>query len=543
MNNRQGRILIVDDEPNWREELVETLQEGGFHAEAVPTINQALQRLSNSFFHLLILDIRMDGGYAEGAQPNIDGINFLRILDERRLSRALTIIMLSAYGNTGLMRRAFRGHQVLDFLEKDDFESQRFLQNIREIFATKLQINLQLRIHWEPAHLAGQALHVLEQNGERAKSGRSRKQHLTLELDDLLCRLFNRADSVLVQPLTPGYSGTSVLWVQPSYSPTGIGRPMVIKFGASHIIDKEEHNFADYVKLFIGGGRNTTIENVRYTSRLGGIVYSLLGGDSDRLQDFGAFYRQAEIEYIYEALDNLFFDTCKNWYASRTWKFHDLAADYRPVPKERPEAMEVLNERIEFLQKQQRFRFKALSEQRTFTNPLQAVAGRSFVRPTYVCLNHGDLNERNLLVDRARRCWLIDFETTGYSHYLKDLATLDSVIRYQLLGADEATLKERLEMEEALCGIQDFSEVERLSRAFAPGSPSVAKAYATVIHLRKIACRMAEHSPHDALTEYAISLFYRALGTLGYTTLPIQQREHALLCASLLIDKLDASRT
>src|SRR5689334_20153432 len=73
MNNRRGRVLIVDDEPRWREELVETLQEGGFHAEAIPTVHQALQRLSNTFFHLLILDIRMDNGYSDGTNPNIDG--------------------------------------------------------------------------------------------------------------------------------------------------------------------------------------------------------------------------------------------------------------------------------------------------------------------------------------------------------------------------------------------------------------------------------------------------------------------------------------
>src|SRR5260370_36122914 len=129
MNHRQGRILIVDDEPKWREELVETLQEGGFHAEAVPTVSQAQQKLSTMFFHLLIQDVRMDGASAGGENPNIDGINFLRILDEHGLSRALTIIMLSAYGNTVLMRRDFAKHQFLDFLAKDDFESQAFVQN------------------------------------------------------------------------------------------------------------------------------------------------------------------------------------------------------------------------------------------------------------------------------------------------------------------------------------------------------------------------------------------------------------------------------
>ncbi|MGH2480254.1 MAG: response regulator, partial [Ktedonobacteraceae bacterium] len=314
MNQRQGRILIVDDELNWREELVETLQEAGFHAEAVSTVHQAQQKLSTMFFHLLIQDIRMDEGSAEGTHPNIDGINFLRILDERGLSRALTIVMLSAYGNTELMRRAFYNHRVLNFLEKDNFESQRFLQNIREIFATRLQINLQLRIHWEPALLAEQALQIIE----RVKQGKSRQQGIDLELDDLFCRLFHKADGILVQPLVSGYSGTGVLLVQPSYPHTGVGRPFVVKFGASHRIDKEQRNFDNYVKPFVGGGRNTSIEQACYTSRLGGIAYSLLGGDNDQWQDFGTFYQAAKIDHICQVLDNLFFDTCRNWYASRS---------------------------------------------------------------------------------------------------------------------------------------------------------------------------------------------------------------------------------
>lgn len=551
MNHRKGRILIVDDEANWREELVETLQEGGFHAEAVATVSQAQQKLSNMFFHLLIQDIRMDEGASEGVNPNIDGINFLRILDEHGLSRALTIIMLSAYGDTELMHRAFYNHRVLNFLkkdnfmEKDNFESQRFLHNIREIFATKLQVNLQLRIHWEPTHLVEQALQILELNGEWTKHSKARQQGIALELDDLLCRLFHKADGILVQPLQPGSSGTSVLWVQPSYPTTGVGRPLVIKFGASHSIEKEQSNFNAYVKPFIGGGRNTTIEQVSYTSRLGGIVYSLLGGDSDQLQDFGTFYRSAGIEQICHVLDNLFFDTCKNWYASRgNIQFHDLAADYQLVQKESLETcVETFKERVVFLHEQQHFSLQVLGEQRIFTNPLQAATRRSFVRPTYVCINHGDLNQHNVLVDGTQRCWLIDFETTGRSHYLRDIATLDSVIRYQLLGAEEAIPQERLAMEEALCNVQRFSEIGTLLKAFSTSNAALSKAYATVIHLREIARRMAEYSTQDDLSEYTIALFYKALATLSYSNLAPQQHEHALICASLLIDRLDTTNS
>lgn len=541
MNPRQGRILIVDDELAWREELVEALREGGFHAEAVATIHQAQQKLTTLFFHLLIQDVRMDEGASTEGNPDIEGINFLRLLDEHGLRRSLAIIILSAYGTPELMRRAFAKHQVMDFLAKGKFESQRFLLFIRDMFEARLQVNLQLRVHWEPAYLAEQALQVLKLPAEEKEDGTSQPPDIAPELDDLLCRLFHKADGILVQPLTPGASGAGVLWVQPSYPSTGVGRPLVIKFGTAPRIEKEQQNFNNYVKPFIGGGRNTSIDQVSYTSRLGGIAYSLLGGDNDDLRDFGSFYHTVEVKQICHALDNLFFDTCKNWYASRgVVQFHDLSDEYQPLETDMHQlSTETLKNRIAFTQEQRQFSLKELGPQRSFTNPLLTISARAFVRATYVCINHGDLNPQNVLVDGAGRCWLIDFETTGRGHYLRDLATLDSVIRYQLLGANEASLQERLEMEEALCRAQRLSEPGRLPVLLARKNPALAKAYAVTLHLREIARKMAEYNAQDDLAEYVIALLYQALHTLSYSNLSPQQHEHALLCASLLIDRLD----
>ncbi len=59
---------------------------------------------------------------------------------------------------------------------------------------------------------------------------------------------------------------------------------------------------------------------------------------------------------------------------------------------------------------------------------------------TYLCITHGDFNQRNLLVDSNDHVWMLDFQETGEGHILRDLAMLDSVIRFQLLSAKEAKL-------------------------------------------------------------------------------------------------------
>src|SRR5579859_5635680 len=137
--DKQGRILILDDLERWREQQVEMLLKAGFYAESVSTVAEALARLNESFYHLLIVDIRME----ESNEQNKAGLELLSELDKQHLSEAIKVIVHSAYGNQERMRQAFRFHRVADFLSKDDFYKS-FLRNVQQIFAEKVNINLGL---------------------------------------------------------------------------------------------------------------------------------------------------------------------------------------------------------------------------------------------------------------------------------------------------------------------------------------------------------------------------------------------------------------
>jgi RIO-like serine/threonine protein kinase len=164
--------------------------------------------------------------------------------------------------------------------------------------------------------------------------------------------------------------------------------------------------------------------------------------------------------------------------------------------------------------------------------------GAELVRPTYTCITHGDFNQYNVLVDSNDNTWLIDFQQTAPSHILRDVATLDSIVRFQLLMSDEASLEERLQMEEVLCSIDRFSQVKLLTEKFSTSNKTLEKAFMAVLHLRTLAQRLVEHNPADDINEYYIALLYNAMRTVKFNTLQPVQREHALLCASLLADRL-----
>jgi CheY-like chemotaxis protein len=534
--DRHGRILIIDNLEQWRDALVEILRDGEYLADSASTISEALKLLNENFYHMLIADIRME----ETDESNIDGMDLLYELDKRGLDEATKVIILSAYGTEEQMRTAFRDYKVADFISKDKFNKHAFLESVRRAFSEDVDINLELEILTQPRSRLEQIVLALEVGGSSVKRDTSLFTQLIAELDDLLCRLFHEAKGIIVRPLIQGNSGMGVLRIQPFYKNKGMGRESIVKFGDVWQIEKEYMNFKEYVEPFLGSGRNTTILDMRRTTHLAGIVYSLLGTGSDELIDFGDFYHQADLSQIKKTLEQLFLNTCAAWYANHEYPQPlDLAADYQQLfGYSQKELEQVLSRKLKSVQKKHRLIFNSLNSGRTFTNPLQATEGIALTRPTYTSTTHGDCNPHNLLVDSTGHIWLIDFQETGKGHILRDVATLDSVIRFQMLPAQEATLEERLNMEEALYNIDRFSQVKDLTSRFSTTNHMLAKAYDTVVHLRVLAYRLVEQNSKDDISEYYIALLYCALNTLRFSSLQQVQREHALLSASLLVDRL-----
>lgn len=533
--NRQRRVLVVDDLEKWRDLLMEALERDGFSADSASTVAEVLQRLEETFYHVLVLDIRL----VDTEAANEGGIDLLGELDRRGLIEAARVIILSAYGTPERMRLAFKGYRVADFLSKDEFTKQAFLESVRQAFSEQAPINLALQVHWQQVSDPEQVVARLEIDGTRVRRNPALKKRVTLELDDLLCRLFHQATSVLVKPLTAGQSVTGVLWVQPFYA-SGGGRAVIVKFGDFRVIDREYASFQHYVQPFIGGGRNSAILGIRRTPYLGGILYSLLGADSEHLTDFGSFYRENGPRAIAAVLDRLFLDTCGAWYANSS-QLHpcNLTAEYQQLLGFTPEKLkQPITELQRSVQGTQRLYFKALAGERGFKNPLPAVGGPPLIRSTYTCITHGDFNPQNLLVDQAGHTWLIDFLRTGQGHKLRDVAQLDAEVRFVLLTAEEATLQERLCMEERLCSIERFSQVEQLLVPLPTENAALARAYDTTVHLRVLARQLVVQNPGDDISEYYIALFYHAINMLRFSSLPLGQREHALLSASILADRL-----
>jgi CheY-like chemotaxis protein len=531
---RPGRILVVDDQEEWTEILKHALSAAGFKVDTAHSTKDAVARLEAAPYHLLVLDIRME----DSDETNVQGMDLLRDLHNSQMGAATYVVMHSAYSTPDQMREAFASHHVADFLRKEQFrDGLDFLDTVRRVFAERVQSNLDLDITWEQVGGAEEAVLNVIVGGERVKRDTPLHALAATELDDLLCRLFHTATSIQVKPLTQGHGGSGVLLVRPFYT-DGAGRQVVVKFGDVLKIDNEGKNYKKYVQPFVGSGRSTAVFDLRRTARLGGIVYSFVGTDVRNFESFESFYHRADAWQIRGALTRLFDDTCGPWYANAgTLRDHDLTADYQTLLGFTPEKLErAVQEKLKSVQGKDRIRIEPLGD-RTFTNPILAMSDRHLHEATYVCTTHGDFNEGNILLDEAGNSWLIDFEKTGPGHILRDVAKLDSVVRFQLLGPEDATLDERLVMEEALCKAKRLGEEADLVANVGTENPALLKAYTVVAHLREIARALIARKGSDT-REYHIAALYFALGTLRYYSLPTIQRQHAILSASLLADRL-----
>ena len=91
------RVLIVDDEENFRHMLSVILKKEGYDVEAASNGEEALQKVTLSPYDEVLCDIRM---------PKMDGLDFLN--EAKKAGVDATIIMMSAYGTVDIAIEAIK---------------------------------------------------------------------------------------------------------------------------------------------------------------------------------------------------------------------------------------------------------------------------------------------------------------------------------------------------------------------------------------------------------------------------------------------------
>jgi CheY-like chemotaxis protein len=124
--NKIGKILIVDDYPNWRKLLSEILLDEGYTVAFAENSKFALDLIQRVNYDILILDIRLD----DENKHDAEGFRFLRQI--RKSNSDIKVVILTGYPDIDQKKIALEEYGAAEYLSKTD--------NIEEFKPLKLPL-------------------------------------------------------------------------------------------------------------------------------------------------------------------------------------------------------------------------------------------------------------------------------------------------------------------------------------------------------------------------------------------------------------------
>ena len=125
-------VLVVDDQENWRELLVELLEDE-FEVISVDNYDAALEKLRErkTPFYVIVTDLRL----VDEQSGNEDGLKLAQEINHKKV--ATNVIVLTGYSTVLSTKRAFKELDVFDYLEKrpsdgSPFDRDGFLNTVRK---------------------------------------------------------------------------------------------------------------------------------------------------------------------------------------------------------------------------------------------------------------------------------------------------------------------------------------------------------------------------------------------------------------------------
>jgi DNA-binding NtrC family response regulator len=89
MTESHKRILVVDDEENVRVLFSRVLQKEGYEVECASSGTEAIEKLANNCFDLVVTDLKMNG---------VDGLDVVR--KGKTVNQTMPFILISGYGTS-----------------------------------------------------------------------------------------------------------------------------------------------------------------------------------------------------------------------------------------------------------------------------------------------------------------------------------------------------------------------------------------------------------------------------------------------------------
>jgi CheY-like chemotaxis protein len=128
------RILVVENDQNWQEQLADILRRlSGDRLDVAPSYSVAVEHLQRRAYDLVVVDLHLPRDPADTGGDTQWGWDLLHELcSSRNGDHTFALLVLTGYGTTAWAHKALRDYAVDDFMEKYEFDDRRLVQNARD---------------------------------------------------------------------------------------------------------------------------------------------------------------------------------------------------------------------------------------------------------------------------------------------------------------------------------------------------------------------------------------------------------------------------
>jgi DNA-binding NtrC family response regulator len=124
--DQQYHILVVEDEPQWRENIFrEALEDEGYDVQTSDSYSEAVATLDQQAFDLAVVDVNLTG-----VSGNQDGLRLLELLTSQE--DQTPVIVVSGSKTRDVAEEDAREFQPFAFLDKTTFDIAEFVAMVAE---------------------------------------------------------------------------------------------------------------------------------------------------------------------------------------------------------------------------------------------------------------------------------------------------------------------------------------------------------------------------------------------------------------------------
>jgi CheY-like chemotaxis protein len=536
------KVLVVEDIEAHYEAALEAVERLPCPVEVTwaRDYDSAYEYLISDYFSIVLLDLVLDTRYETDIE-RWEGLWLLSDILDFQIEGSRAVVVYTSFPDPMVERNALRNYNVTDFLKKgstDELAGELLALCEKEnFFGVRCEVYFGGELSWESM------VEACTRRESQALTARMSKDLARTELEGLFRREFNNCRAITIQPMAEGHSGSGIARVEREFLDGSKGSDVVVKFGDVELIRREISGW-QAIKDFLFAARATEVLDHALGIGLGLLSYRFLGAPGEQPESFRGFFAEAGAEEIGDAIDGVFKEVCRLWYADENRK----AAERLRLDETYRRMMGIDIERVA---KGYEFRFGVAARERAVVSypelghdlpHLIDILRRdalSVVTDTWCCRTHGDLHIDNLLVTSdGTACWLIDFGWSGRGHWARDFAVLETSIRFQLLSNSD--LAQLYEFESLMARTSKLGAPEDLAII---RDASTRKAGIAIQRLRAAAASVIEPYPAErALAEYFLALVFASAKYLEFHRLldTRWRKRHVMIAAGVLIERLQS---